>query len=217
MAILLTPLKHLLVALLAVAGAGPAVADIYASRDPAGKVVVSNVLPVSKSTQVTVLSSRSSPAQAARSVPAVARRSQPVYSNSNYMSGGDTLGPDVVGAMANVMGMSHLISSTRDFCAATLPASVKRYSSSAVAWQQRNAIVVAKKDRILSLSDRNLISSALNGDMIRMTEDMMRPVKGAGTAEKIKWCNTTIEAVDRGVLDLTGRASIAPLMNYTLR
>ncbi len=211
MAIPFTPYQHLVVALLAAVVAGPAVADIYASRDPAGKVVVSNVAPVGKSTQVTVLSSASGPALARRA------QSQPLYSNSNYTTGGDTLGPDVVGAMGNVMGMSHLISSTRDFCGATSPASLKRYSTAAVAWQQRNAVVVAKKDRLLSLSDRNLIASALNGDMIRMTENMLRPVRGAGTAEKIKWCDTTIDAVDRGVLDLTGRASIAPLMNYPLR
>jgi hypothetical protein len=212
--------KQLLVVLVAAFGAGPAAADIYTSRNPAGKIIVSNVAPVSKSTQVTVLRSPSSQTAAVRSMPvSVARRAHSAAARpgNGDASGSDTLHSDVVGALANVMGMSHLISSTRDFCMATLPASGKRYSGAAVAWQQRNAVVVAKKNRILSMSDRNLIASALNGDMVRMTEDMMRPVKGAGTAEKIKWCDTTIDAVDRGVLDLAGRASIAPLMNYTLR
>ena len=212
--------RRVLVALLAVGCAIPATADIYTSRDPAGKIVVSNIIPVNKSTQVIVLKSLANPAMTGLAVPVVKVirpvPPQPVL-NDRHRSGGETLGPDVVGALANVMGMSHLISSTRDFCVATLPASFKRYSSAAVAWQQRNAMVVAKKNRILSTSDRNLIASALNGDMVRMTEDMMRPVKEAGTAEKIKWCDTTTEAVDSGVLDLNGRASIAPLMKYTLR
>lgn len=211
---------QLLIVLISAAGAGPAVADIYTSRNPAGNIIVSNVVPVSKSTQVTVLRSPSSQGAPVRSVPvSVARpvQARPVHSINSDAGGSETLRSDVVGALANVMGMSHLISSTRDFCVATLPTSFKRYSGAAVAWQQRNAVVVAKKDRILSVSDRNLIASALNGDMVRMTEDMMRPVKGAGTAEKIKWCDSTIDAVDRGVLDLAGRASIAPLMNYTLR
>lgn len=211
---------QLLFIMVCAAVARPAVAEIYTSRNPAGNIIVSNVAPVIKSSQVTVLRSPSSQAAPVRSVPVSAKRrvqAPSVHSGSSDASGSETLHSDVVGALANVMGMSHLISSTRDFCVATLPASFKRYSGAAVAWQQRNAVVVAKKNRVLSMSDRNLIASALNGDMVRMTEDMMRPVKGAGTAEKIAWCDTTIDAVDRGVLDLAGRASIAPLMNYTLR
>ena len=192
--------KHLLIGLLGFLSVGAATAEIYKSRGPGGKVSYSNLPPASNSTPVTVLNARAGQ-------PAAQPRA----------TGDETLAPEVVSAVANVMGMSHLVSSTRDFCAATLPASLKRYSSAALAWQQRNAAVVAKKDRILSTSDRNLMASALNGDMLRLTEDMLRPIRQSGTAEKIKWCDKTIEDVDRGVLDLNGRASIVPLMNYAIR
>jgi hypothetical protein len=132
-------------------------------------------------------------------------------------TGNDTLAPEVVSAVANVMGMVHLVNSTRDFCGTTMPSSSKRYASVTLAWQQRNAAVLAKKDRVLSLSDRYLMASALNGDMLRLTEDMMRPVRQSGSAEKIKWCDKAIGDVERGVLDLGGRASIVPLMNYIIR
>jgi hypothetical protein len=195
--------RFLLVSLFSALTAGPAHADIYKSIGPDGKMVVSNVAPVGKAGQVMVLKS-AAPAP---------RRVQAVYSNA----GTDTLRPDVVGAVANVMGMSHLVISARDFCIATSPAAVKRYSDAAIAWQLRNATVVAKKNRILAMSDRGLVASALSGDMLRLTDDMMRPVRQAGTAERIKWCDKTIQDVDRGMLDLVGRASIAPLMNYSLR
>lgn len=185
-------------------------AEIYKSLGPDGQVVYSNVAPKSKNTPVAILPSPAGQQVAIKRVPRP--RSQPVAHSGNEM-----LAPDVVGAVANVMGMSHLVSSTRDFCVATAPASLKRYSTAATGWQQRNAVVVAKKNKVLSMSDRDLVASALSGDMLRLTEDMMRPIKQAGTAERIKWCDKTIEDVDRGVLDLVGRASITPLMNYTLR
>lgn len=185
-------------------------AEIYKSLGADGQVVYSNVAPKNKSTPVAILQPPVGQQPALRSAPRP--KPQPAAHSGNEM-----LSPDVVGAVANVMGMSHLVSSTRDFCIATLPASLRRYSSAAVGWQQRNATVVAKKNKVLSMSDRDLVASALSGDMLRLTEDMMRPIKQAGTAERIKWCDKTIEDVDRGVLDLVGRASITPLMNYTLR
>ena len=208
--------------LLGAVGAGPASADIYKSVGPDGKTVISNVAPVGDNRKVMVIKPASSQSGSVHAVPMVVakaapRRSPPQPVQPTYSGGSETLGSDVVGAVANVMGMSHLVTSASDFCVATSPAATKRYSGAALAWQQRNALVVAKKNRILSMSDRNLIASALSGDMLRMTEDMMRPVRNAGAAERVKWCDKTIEDVDRGVLDLNGRASIAPLMNYSLR
>lgn len=129
----------------------------------------------------------------------------------------DVLRPDVIGAVANVMGVAHLVSSSRTFCVATQPTSYKRYTAAADAWGQRNAVVVAHKERIMALGDQRLVAGALNGDMVRMTEDMLRPVRSASTSEKVAWCERAFADVDRGALDLVGRASIAPLMSYKKR
>lgn len=180
--------KRFLIALLGSLILGSASAEIYKSLAPDGKVIYSNL-------------------------PPAGAHAGPASRNT----GTETLAPDVVGAVANVLGMAHLVNSTRDFCVASFPASLQRYSHAIVGWQQRNASVVAKKNRILAMSDRYLIGAALNSDMERATEAMMRPIKQAGAAEKSKWCDKAIEDVDRGVLDLVGRMSIAPLMNYTLR
>lgn len=205
--------KRFVIALLGVLAQGSASAEIYKVLGPDGKIVYSNVAPKNRNTPVAVLVPAGQQA-VIRSAPLATVRAAP---QSVQHSGNETLSPDLVGAVANVIGMAHLVNSTRDFCVAALPASIKRYSAAVLGWQQRNAAVVAKKDRILSSADRGLIGAALSGDMFRMTEDMMRPVKQAAAAEKIKWCDKTIEDVDRGVLDLVGRASIIPLMNYSLR
>jgi hypothetical protein len=129
----------------------------------------------------------------------------------------DLLRPEVIGAVANVMGVAHLVSSSRTFCVATLPTSYKRFTSAADAWQQRNASVISKKERIMSVGDQRLVADVLSGNMVRQTEEMMRPVRDAGTAEKIAWCDKAFADVNRGTLDLVGRASIAPLMSYRPR
>lgn len=129
----------------------------------------------------------------------------------------DVLRPEVIGAVANVMGMAHLVSSSRTFCVATLPTAYKRYSSAADAWQVRNAVVISQKERIMAGGDQRLVADVLSGDMVRKTDEMMRPVRDAGTAEKIAWCDKAFSDVNRGALDLVGRASIAPLMSYRPR
>jgi hypothetical protein len=132
-------------------------------------------------------------------------------------AGSDLLRPEVIGAVANVMGVAHLVSSSRTFCVATLPTSYKRFTSAADAWQQRNAAVITQKERIMSIGDQRLVADVLSGNMVRQTEEMMRPVRDAGTAEKIAWCDKAFADVNRGALDLVGRASIAPLMSYRPR
>ncbi len=127
------------------------------------------------------------------------------------------LQPDVIGAVANVMGIAHLVSSSRTFCVAASPTSYKRYSSAADAWVLRNAAVVSQKERVMSIGDQHLVANALSTDMVRQTDDLMRPIRDAATAEKIAWCNKAFADVDKGMLDLVGRASIAPLMSYRLR
>lgn len=132
-------------------------------------------------------------------------------------AGSDLLRPEVIGAVANVMGIAHLVSSSRTFCVAAAPTSYKRYSSAADAWSQRNAAVVAKKERLLSVGDQRLVANALSGDMMRQTDELMRPLRTSSAAEQIAWCNKAFADVDRGALDLVGRASITPLMSYKLR
>ncbi len=183
----------MVVAVLCMAAMTCASAEIRKITGPDGKVTLSNVPLVLKAT-------------------AGARK--PASARPSAAAGSDLLGPDVIGAVANVMGIVHLVSSSREFCVATTPTSYKRYSSAADAWSQRNATVVAHKEKIMSVGDQRLVANALSGDMVRQTEEMLRPVRGAANAEKVAWCDKAFADVNRGALDLVGRASIAPLMRY---
>ncbi len=182
----------MLVALLYVASTAQA-AEIRKTVGPDGRMTLSNV-----PTQVKVAGAPGKPGLRASVVPTL-------------------LQPDVIGAVANVMGIAHLVSSSRTFCVAASPTSYKRYSSAADAWTLRNAAVVSQKERVMSIGDQHLVASALSTDMVRQTDELMRPIRDAATAEKIAWCNKAFADVDKGVLDLVGRASISPLMSYRLR
>ena len=186
----------MVVAALCLAAMTGASAEIRKITGPDGKMTLSNVPLELKST---VVDRNSVAARHAVAAP---------------HAGSDLLRPDVIGAVANVMGIAHLVSSSRNFCVATTPTSYKRYSLAADAWSHRNAAVVAHKEKVMGVGDQRLVATALSGDMLRQTEEMMRPVRSAGTAEKVAWCDKAFADVNRGALDLVGRASIAPLMRY---
>ena len=189
-----TKLFSLLVLSLAIA---PAQAEVYKSVGPNGKVIYTNVAP-------------------AKAVTAIARVSaKPAQHIAD--DGGRILTPDIIGAVANVMGVAQLVRSSREFCAAAMPSAHKRYAMAALGWDQRNSAVVAQKDRILSHPVQHMVAESLSADMHRKTADLMDPVKQSTPAARVAWCDKAFADVDRGVLDLVGRPSIAPLMKYGRR
>lgn len=126
----------------------------------------------------------------------------------------ETLGPDLVRAVGNVMGVSHLLQSSHTFCGAARPAAMPAYTAVVQRWEQRNAKVLIKKARVMSADGQELVAAAMATDMGRKTDDMIRPMKEASAAEKVKWCDKAFADIDRGLLDLVGKPSIEPLMRY---
>jgi hypothetical protein len=117
----------------------------------------------------------------------------------------DVLPPDVIAAVSNVFVVAHLVSRGREFCGG-------KYAVSAQSWHQRNSSVLQQKDRVMAHGDQALVASALVTDARRKTDGMLLPLQKASNAERSKWCSQAFADVDRGTLDLVGRASIAPLM-----
>ena len=175
----------------------PATAEVYKSVGANGKVIYTNVTPT----------------------PAVKPMARASAKPAQHIAddGGRILTPDIIGAVANVMGVAQLVSSSREFCAGAMPSAHKRYAMAALGWDQRNSAVVAQKDRILSHPVQHMVAESLSADMHRKTADLMHPVKQSTPAARIVWCDKAFADVDRGVLDLVGRPSIAPLMKYGRR
>lgn len=207
----------------------PASAEIYKSIGADGKVIYTNVAPdknvptavvQAPAVRGAVLSSSLAPGQRAGTL-ALARPGagsvRPQGKSADFDAGGRILTPDVISAVSNVMDVAQLVSSSREFCVAAQPASYKRYSSAADGWGQRNSAVVQQKDKVLSHPVQQMVAEALNADMVRKTASLMQPVKQSSTADRIQWCDKAFADVDRGVLDLVGRPSIAPLMNFYRR
>lgn len=181
-------------------------AQIYKSVGADGKVSYTNVVPEK---------ARGDRKPAVPAVQSTLGRSRAQDSDAD--PGGRILTPDVISAVSNVIGVAQLVSSSKEFCIAAQPAFQQRYASAAEGWGKRNAAVVAQKDRILSHPVQQMIAEALNADMVRKTASLMQPVRQSGAADRIRWCDSAFTDVDRGALDLVGRASIAPLMNIGRR
>lgn len=202
----------------------PASAEIYKSVGTDGKVSYSNVAPSGKNAPVSVVQAPAVRGAVPSSALAAAQVAQPrqlaarpAQRGADPDAGGRILTPDVISAVSNVMGVAQLVSSSREFCVSTLPTSYRKYSTAADGWGHRNSAVVAQKDRILSHPVQQLVAEALSADMVRKTASLMQPVRQSSTAERIQWCDKAFADVDRGVLDLVGRPSIAPLMNFGRR
>lgn len=183
-------------------------AEIYKSVGADGKVSYTNVVP------------EKARGDRKTAVPAVQSKlgsSRPRRQGSDADPGASILTPEVISAVSNVIGVAQLVSSSKEFCITAQPAFQQRYVSAAEGWGRRNAAVVAQKDRILSHPVQHMVAEALNADMVRKTASLMQPVRQSGTADRIRWCDSSFTDVDRGVLDLVGRASIAPLMNIGRR
>lgn len=209
----------------------PATAQIYKSVGSDGKVHYTNVIPQKKEGPVTlvqppavkgaVLSASLAATSPAVSVQPLARPRPAAVrvasGRKDVDAGGRILTPDVISAVSNVMDVAQLVSSSREFCVAAQPRAQQRYSSAAEGWGVRNSAVVAQKNRVLSHPVQQMIAEALNADMVRKTASLMQPVRQASSADRIQWCDKAFADVNRGVLDLVGRPSIAPLMNFGRR
>lgn len=203
-------------------------AEIYKSVGANGKVIYTNVPGAGKAAAGTVVppplvrrAGGSAPLVAAVRMdapqPAVRRVAAPLSGRTAAGDGSHILTPDVIGAVANVMGVAQLVSSSRAFCVAAMPTAYKRYSSAAQGWENRNSAVVAQKDRVLSHPVQQLVAESLSADMVRKTASLMKPITLSDTAARVQWCDKAFADVDRGALDLVGRPSVAPLMNYGRR
>lgn len=219
----------ILVALVGLLTLGSAGAEIYKSVGAHNRVSYTNVTNEGKppagavlqvpATHRDFLSSTLGATQVRTeaALPVPMQRVSRTGAQSETSDGSRILTPDVIGAVANVMGVAQLVSSSREFCVAALPTAYKRYSNAALGWEHRNSVVMAQKDRILSHPVQQMVAESLAADMLRKTASMMQPVRSSGTAARAEWCDKAFADVDRGALDLVGRPSIAPLMNYGRR
>lgn len=140
---------------------------------------------------------------------------RPIPASNIQDAASDVLPAAIIGAVGNVISMSYLVSKSQEFCGRAVPAGQARFQSAAHGWQRRNAAVVVQKDRVLGHSDQVLVAQAMGTDAMRRTDDMLRPVMQGSAPEKNQWCERTFADIDRGTLDLVGRAAIAPLMQLS--
>jgi hypothetical protein len=230
--------QRFLILALAMTACG-AYAQVYKSIGPDGKVVYSDKPPESANSKSSVISTPApasppaavreparSPAASASitqepagTVPnkSRAKQAQRVDPPRNEAPAptGPVADPALEKAVVGVMGIADLVVQMEDLCSRTLPTSFKKYNGAAAGWNQRNAAVVAQQRRVLSdafdASQRQRLELAAK----EKNQQTLAPVLTAPMASKIKWCDQSVDEINRGGMDVHNRPNLSsPLMGY---
>jgi hypothetical protein len=124
----------------------------------------------------------------------------------------------LVDALSAVLARVELVQTMRLVCVRNMPAAAATYDDAARHWQERNAAVVAKTDRVMAAAfdgpPRNKILANSHTRLL----GILTALASSSTEAKLQWCDQSAEAISHGALDLQGAASVAaPVMNFTPR
>jgi hypothetical protein len=229
--------KRLLMLVLALTACG-AYAQVYKSVGPDGKIIYSDKPPESANSKSSVISTPApppaAPKEAARSpaAPAAAaqepagtvsnksrakqaQRVDPPRNEAPVAPASPVADPELEKAVVGVMGIADLVVQMEDLCSRTLPTSFKKYSGATAVWNQRNAAVVAQQRRVLSeafdASQRQRLEAAVR----EKNQQTLAPVFSAAAAQKINWCDRSVDDINKGAMDLNSKPNLSgPLMGY---
>lgn len=113
------------------------------------------------------------------------------------------LDPALGEAVIGVLGFEDIVKQTEKLCMETLPTSFKKYGGAADDWRQRNAAALQQQRAVsaqaLTAAQRYTIESTVKAK----NAEQLAPVLKAPTLSKIKWCDQSVEEMNRGALDFS--------------
>lgn len=116
--------------------------------------------------------------------------------------------PDLLRAVVVVLGHEDLVKRTEELCVRTLPTSMKRYGDAAQGWHQRNATWVAKARTVLATM-APAVQQGVREKIESTTLAQLRQVQDAAMAPRIKWCDSAMDEMKGGVVDLGGKPTVS--------
>lgn len=117
-------------------------------------------------------------------------------------------------AIVGVLGYNDLIKQTESLCIDALPTSMRRYSQAAQSWQSRNAKFVSQAQNALASVDAAQ-RGQINATIRSYNANSLAVVLKAPTASKIKWCDTSLDSIQAGSMDVNGKPNFtAPLSRF---
>jgi hypothetical protein len=233
-----------LIILLMAAAHGLLAQSVYKSVGPDGKIVYTDKPPTTADTQSSVINMPSQaqmqvPPQTQPELQSPTKKPTPVSADAATSQGSkratakqaqraevprndaqaapaaSKVDPALEKAVIGVMGYEDLVRLSEDVCMSTLPTSFKKYNAATDGWKQRNAAILSQRQRVFSqvfnASERQQIEAGVKA----RTQQMFAPIVNAPTASKIKWCDQTVDELNKGAMDMHNKPNLStPLMSY---
>ncbi len=123
------------------------------------------------------------------------------------------------GAIIGVLGIEDIVRQTEDICVKTLPTSFARYSQAATEWRQRNRVVVMQAHHAIAqgfnAGNGVDVEQRIENAIRAKNQGMFAPIQQASVAERIRWCDNSVDEIHGGSMDFAGKPKLTePLRGY---
>lgn len=123
------------------------------------------------------------------------------------------------GAIIGVLGIEDIVRQTEDLCTKALPTSFGKYSQAASEWRRRNRVVVMQAHHAIAQgfnSGNGADTEQRIENAIRLkNQGMFQPILQASTADKIRWCDNSVDEIHAGSMDFAGKVKLTePLRGF---
>jgi hypothetical protein len=116
-----------------------------------------------------------------------------------------------------LMGHEKMVAELKALCPKASPATAPVYHEAAQKWTQRHSVLLSRYPAVL----RDLYPAAeqarIRNGIQQKSRTVMTNIYAAPVATRIEWCNANANEMDIGKMDMAGKASARPLLDYTPR
>jgi hypothetical protein len=202
--------------LLALLATGAASAQVYKIVGPDGKVSYSDRPPPEPNAKVSVMKPHGAAAEVAlppgspSSGAGAAQKPSPEQARETLKI--LAANPGLVAGIAAVLDMRELVDQTTALCA-RMP-NARQYLAARDAWSLRNGQVLSQHRKIYESLYVPENRSSLEKGIAERAAKTLAVVGQANEASKAKWCDTSMEEVRAGKMDLSGKDGVEALMKF---
>jgi len=118
-------------------------------------------------------------------------------------------------ALSAVLARAELVEVMRSTCVRTAPSASSAYAEAAQRWRERNGGVVSQAEAVMQSAFDTAQRNKLLATSHTRVSGIVLPLASASVDAKIRWCESSADAIAHGALDAQPVA--APVMAYVPR
>lgn len=193
---------------------GPDGKVTFSDRPPADAAVTEKMDVIRTPTEALTPAPSQPASSANRGAKQATQSNRAVVAEAAKSESGSILDTATEKAIIGVLGYNDLVKQTENLCIDALPTSMRRYSQAAQSWQNRNGKYVSQAQNAmasLNASQRGQINTTIRS----YNANSLSVVLAAPTASKIKWCDSSLDSIQGGSMDVQNKPNFTgPLAKY---